>query len=145
MAEQMVFAELLTENCGNECQRMLKEKLTRKRIVIPAFTTIVIIIVSCVLVGVFYEKQSIRHVDCVLKTMVKTYNPTACLYVDQYPLSNDVFARICVNETQQIDIRRFYNHGPSEDGITLSLTQWQYLKKSVNHIDQSILQSQKNM
>lgn len=34
--------------------------------------------------------------------------PITCLHVDKYPLSNKIYARICVNNIVQIDIRRFH-------------------------------------
>lgn len=144
MAEQMLFTELLTGNCGDECKGMLTEKLKRKWVVIPVFITIAIIISLCVVVSVLHEKQNNHHMDCVLRPTFKKDSPKACPHVDQYPLSNDVFVRICLNDTQQIDIRRFHTHR-QEEGITLSMMQWQYLKKSVDHIDESILKSQKHM
>ena len=148
MAEQMLFTELVTGHCGEECTGMVKEKLKkRKWILIPCFITIALIISLCVVVSVLHEKQNNHHhMDCVLRpTFKKDDHHKACPHVDQYPLSNDVFVRICRNDTQQIDIRRLHNHEPDGEGITLSLMQWQYLKKSVDHIDESILQSQKNM
>jgi hypothetical protein len=147
MAEQMLFTELLTGHCGEECKGMVTEKLKkRKWILIPGFIMIALIISLCAVVSVLHEKQNNHNVDCVLRPTFKKYDHhKVCPHVDRYPLSNDIFVRICVNDTQQIDIRRFHNDGPDEEGITLSLMQWQYLKKSVDHIDESILQSQKNM
>lgn len=55
------------------------------------------------------------------------------------------YARICVNETIQIDIRRFYDGNPSNEGITLSQMQWHYLKSSVDHMDESILKSRTHL
>lgn len=42
---------------------------------------------------------------------------------------------ICVNDTIQIDTRRFHSGKPGDEGITLSKTQWQYLKASADHMD----------
>lgn len=50
-----------------------------------------------------------------------------------------------VNETIQIDIRRFYDGNPSNEGITLSQMQWHYLKSSVDHMDESILKSRTHL
>lgn len=81
----------------------------------------------------------------MLKPNVNSDSPITCLHVDKYPLSNEIYARICVNNTVQIDIRRFHNGLPSNEGISLSQMQWQYLKKSADHIDESILNSQKHV
>lgn len=121
MAEQMVMMELLTNNCGNECKGMLNDELKKRiKIIIPGIFAVALIISLCVVVS------------------VKT-----CSFVDQYPLSNEIYVRICVNETVQIDIRRFHNGKPGDEGITLTRTQWQYLKASVNHMDVSILKHRK--
>lgn len=45
----------------------------------------------------------------------------------------------------QIDIRRFYDGNPSNEGITLSQMQWHYLKSSVDHMDESILKSRTHL
>lgn len=68
-----------------------------------------------------------------------------CSFVDQYPLSNEIYARICVNETAQIDIRRYLSGKPGNEGIILTKIQWQYLKASRDHIDESILKVQKSI
>ena len=66
MADQMLFTELLTGNCGNKCKGMLK----RKWVVIPVFITIAIIISLCVVVSVLHKKQN-HHMDCVLRPTFK--------------------------------------------------------------------------
>lgn len=124
MAEQMVVMELLKSDSAKD---MLKEKLKKNiRIVIPSFMAIGLIISLCTVVS---EKD-----------MHKT-----CSYMDRYPLSNDVYAMICDNETMQIDIRRFHSGKPSDEGITLTKKQWQYLKTSVDHMDESILKAQNQL
>jgi hypothetical protein len=63
-----------------------------------------------------------------------------CPYVDQFPLTNDVYVSICsLNQNSLIDFRRFKDGLPTIEGIQLSRMQWQYLKTSVGHIDSSIL------
>lgn len=51
---------------------------------------------------------------------------------------------ICVNDTIQIDIRRFHSEKPKDEGIAFSKTQWQYLKASADNMDASISKAQKN-
>lgn len=46
--------------------------------------------------------------ECMLRLNVNSDSPITCLYVDKYPQSNEIYARICVNNTVQIDIRRFH-------------------------------------
>lgn len=63
-------------------------------------------------------------------------------YVNKFPLSEDIFVRICVKENNvAIDIRRYRGHEATEEGIQLNLNQWLYLKSSVRHIDSSITKS----
>lgn len=144
MAEQMVMMELLTNNCGNECKGMLNDELKKRiKIIIPGIFAVALIISLCVVVSVLHQKKKDDTlIDCVLRPTLKTDLKT-CSFVEQYPLSNEIYVRICVNETVQIDIRRFHNGKPGDEGITLTRTQWQYLKASVNHMDVSILKHRK--
>lgn len=127
MAEQMVMLDLLTNNCGKDCKSVIREQV-RKRIaiIIPGFFAVALIISLCIVVGVLHEKKkTFTHMDCVLR-------PT-------------IYARICVNETAQIDIRRYLSGKPGNEGIILTKIQWQYLKASIDHIDESILKVQKSI
>jgi hypothetical protein len=142
----MVMMELLTSDCGTDCKGMLKEKLKKKiGIIIPSFLVITLIISLCVVVSVLHQKQKPNLVDCVLRPTFERDVIKTCSYLDQYPLSNEVYANICVNDTVQIDIRRFDFGKPSGEGITLSKAQWQYLKTSINHMDESILKAQSHI
>lgn len=65
-----------------------------------------------------------------------------CPYVNKFPLSEDIFVRICVKENNvSIDIRRYRGHEATEERIQLNLNQWLCLKSSVRHIDSSITKS----
>ena len=141
MADQVVMMELLKSDCKN-FRESFKEKLKKNiGIVIPNFLMIGLIISLCTVVSVLHEKQNSNLVDCVLRPTLEKGAIRTCSYVDRYPLSNEVYAMVCSNETIQIDIRRFRSGKPSVEGITLSRIQWQYLKSSVDHIDESILKS----
>lgn len=142
----MVMMELLTNNCGNECKGMLKDELKKRiKIIIPGIFAVALIISLCVVVSVLHQKKKKDDtlIDCVLRPTLNSALKT-CSFVDQYPLSNEIYVRICVNETVQIDIRRFHNGKPGDEGIILTRAQWQYLKASVNHMDDSILKAQKS-
>lgn len=142
----MVMMELLTSDCGNDCKGMLKEKLKKKiGIVMSSSFAVVLIISLCIAVSVLHEKKKPSQVDCVLHPTLEKAVIKTCSYVDQYPLSNEIYAMICVNETIQIDIRKFQSGKPGNEGITLSKTQWQYLKASVGHVDESILRAQNHI
>lgn len=142
MSEQMVITELLERSCDDQCKEMLKEKLKQKiGFLLPAFMGISPLISLCIVVSVLHERQNPYSLRCSLHPIFKKDDVKTCLYIDKYPLSNEVFARICVNETVQIDMRRFYKEKPTDEGITLNQMQWQYLKRSIDHVDKSILQS----
>lgn len=146
MAGQMLIGQLLIEECDKGCKGFFKEKLQKKIwIFVPGLLAITLIASLCIVVSVLHEKQKKHHMDCMLKPNVNSDSPITCLHVEKYPLSNEIYARICVNNTVQIDIRRFHNGLPSKEGISLSQMQWQYLKKSADHIDESILNSQKHV
>lgn len=143
----MVMLDLLTNNCGKDCKSVIREQV-RKRIaiIIPGFFAVALIISLCIVVGVLHEKKkkTFTHMDCVLRPTLETAIKP-CSFVDQYPLSNEIYARICVNETAQIDIRRYLSGKPGNEGIILTKIQWQYLKASIDHIDESILKVQKSI
>jgi len=146
MAEQMVMLDLLTNNCGKDCKAVIREQV-RKRIaiIIPGFFAVALIISLCIVVGVLHEKKkTFTHMDCVLRPTLETAIKP-CSFVDQYPLSNEIYARICVDETAQIDTRRYFSGKPGNEGIILTKIQWQYLKASIDHIDESILKVQKSI
>ena len=72
-----------------------------------------------------------------------TFNAPRCLYVDKYPLTYEVYLRVCQSHTTTtIDIRHFSEGKWTLNGIQISKMQWQYLKKSINHIDSSLLQTE---
>lgn len=72
------------------------------------------------------------------------FNTIKVSLVDKFPLSEDIFVRICVKEKQSnltIDIRRFNGYEATFEGIQLNLNQWLYLKTSIKHIDPSVRMS----
>lgn len=78
MAEQMVTMELLKNDCGKDCQGMLREKLKKKiEIVIPSFLRLHFLFL-CLSLS-----------NCALRPTLEKGVFKACSYVDQYPLSND--------------------------------------------------------
>jgi hypothetical protein len=141
MADPTLITSFL--NCDEECKKTIREDLKRKIwVLIPSLLLLILLIPLCITVTMLQEKRQTDVLDCVLRTTWEKLE--TCYYTDQYPLSNEVYLRICVNETVRIDIRRFNDGNPTTDGIDLSLMQWQYLKKSVDHVDNSILQSKKH-
>lgn len=146
MADQIAIEGLLEYEYSNNYKEMLK-KAFKKNIAIgvPALMGISLIISLCTVVGILHEKQNSYPLDCILKPTFQKDIYKTCPYVDQYPLTNEVYARICVNDTIQIDIRRFYDGNPSNEGIILSQMQWHYLKSSVDHVDESILKSRTHL
>lgn len=53
-------------------------------------------------------------------------HPITCLHVDKYPLSNKIYARICVNNIVQIDIRRYhisFSNSPRQKNKTYKIPQ----------------------
>lgn len=79
-------------------------------------------------------------------THMKSENATelklVCSYVDKFPLSEDIFVRVCNKENNvSIDIRRYKDHDETEEGIQLNRNQWLYLKSTIRHIDSSIMKS----
>lgn len=142
MADRRAIEGLLEYEYSNKSKEMIKKALA---IGVPTLMGISLIISLSIVVSLVHEKQNSHPLDCILKPTFQNDIYKTCPYVDQYPLTNEVYVKICVNETIQIDIRRFYDGNPSNEGITLSQMQWHYLKSSVDHMDESILKSRTHL
>lgn len=142
MADRRAIEGLLEYEYSNKSKEMIKKALA---IGVPTLMGISLIISLSIVVSLLHEKQNSHPLDCILKPTFQNDIYKTCPYVDQYPLTNEVYARICVNETIQIEIRRFYDGNPSNEGITYSQMQWHYLKSSVDHMDESILKSRTHL
>lgn len=57
MAEQMVMMELLTNECGQDCKGMLREKLKKRiEIVLPIFSAVALFFL-CASFSAFYTRR----------------------------------------------------------------------------------------
>lgn len=138
-----------------ECEEELKlsDRVMRRRPVgqVIVYCTIVAMMTLLSVNTIILEGKKEKEIkvealyarDC---TQWKSENSTGlklmCQYVNKFPLSEDIFVRICVKENNvAIDIRRYRGHEATEEGIQLNLNQWLYLKSSVRHIDSSITKS----
>lgn len=100
MSEQMVITELLERSCNDQCKETLKEKLKKKiGILVPVFMGISLIISLCIVESILHERQNPYSLRCSLHPIFKKDDVKTCLYIDKYPLSNEVYVRKCVNET----------------------------------------------
>lgn len=96
MAGQMLIGQLLIEECGNGCKGFFKEKLQKKIwIFVPGLLAITLIASLCIVVSVLHEKQKKHNMDCMLRPNLNSDSPITCLHVDKYPLSNEIYARMC--------------------------------------------------
>lgn len=88
--------QLLIEECGNGCKGFFKEKLQKKIwIFVPGLLAITLIASLCIVVSVLHEKQKKHNMDCMLRPNLNSDSPITCLHVDKYPLSNEIYARMC--------------------------------------------------
>ena len=66
-------------------------------------------------------------------------NQTACVYVKQFSLQENLYATICnVDGTILVDLRHFLNGSATILGIPLHLKQWLSLKQMSSSIDTAI-------
>jgi hypothetical protein len=139
-----VVSNLLEANCDDEFKKTFqKQKL--KFVLLYIISTVVIILL-CVNTILLKETQSEEHLtmnDCIQwKCWNSTASPPRCAYVDRYPLGEEIYVRICqLGGNITLDIRLFKDGKWTDDGIQLNKMQWQYLKKSVDHIDSSLLKT----
>lgn len=63
-----------------------------------------------------------------------------CSHVDKFPLSEEVYVKICIKEENiYVDIRRYSGQNATFEGIELNQIQWLHLKQSVDRINSSII------
>ena len=75
--------------------------------------------------------------DCIRISSppISEFNSTLCTYVDQYELPEHYYVSVCRYDGKvRIDIRQFLN----DQGVTLSLAQYDYLQRLQSHIRRSI-------
>lgn len=140
------LTSLIEMGCNDENKTSFKkEKL--KFLLIYVFSTVVIILL-CLNTILLEEKGDGKHMqmsDCIhwkCENITFPLSSPKCAYIDKYPLSDEVYVRICRSEGNiTLDIRRFDDEKDSGSGIQLNRMQWQYLKRSINHIDSSLLES----
>lgn len=142
MESVSIVSNLLEANWDDDCKKSLK-KHKLNFIFLFVISTIVIILL-CVNTVLLEEKRNTRELltsDCIQwKCVNSTYIPPKCSYVDKYPLSDEVYLRICQSDGDVlIDIRLFKDEEGTSDGIQITKMQWQYLKNSIAHIDSSIM------
>lgn len=139
-----VVTNLVETVCDEDCKKSFKkEKL--KFLLVYIFSTVVLVLV-CINTVLLEDKGS--AVNTPMSSYIQwkcenfTYNqpPLRCDYIDKYPLTEEVYVRICqVDGNITIDIRQVEDERETKKGIRLNKMQWQYLKTSIDHIDSSIL------
>lgn len=142
MESVSIVSNLLEANCDDNCKKSFKKGKLK-------FISLFVISTSqkihiCVNTVQLEEKRNIAELkmsDCVhWKCANSTYIPPKCSYVDKYPLSDEVYVRICQsNGNITIDIRLFQDEEGTSNRIKISKMQWQYLKNSVAYIDSLLL------
>jgi hypothetical protein len=96
----------------------------------------------CTVLTLGQENGGQGFVNCILRSTFTAGIPKVCPSIEKYPLTDEVYARVCINESVTIDILRLQNGQPSMMGIHLAQLQWQYLNKSIEHVDEAIIKSQ---
>lgn len=139
-----VVTNLVETVYDEDCKKSFKkEKL--KFLLVYIFSTVVLVLV-CINTVLLEDKGS--AVNTPMSSYIQwkcenfTYNqpPLRFDYIDKYPLTEEVYVRICqVDGNITIDIRQVEDERETKKGIRLNKMQWQYLKTSIDHIDSSIL------
>ena len=66
-------------------------------------------------------------------------NQTACSYLNQFDLSNNVILSVCYRDGEiSVDIRLFLNHTATIRGIPLNLRQWNVLQRVSSSVNSAI-------
>lgn len=78
--------------------------------VIPTFFSVALIISLCIVVSVLHEKKKLLRQTVFYDPLWKT--EFLKLVHTWIGTRHEVYAMICVNDTIQIDIRRFYSGKP---------------------------------
>lgn len=83
----MVMNELVTNERGQDCMGMLREKLKKRiEIVLPIFFADALIFSLCIVVSDLHEKKMSTLVDCVLRSTLGSVFIKKCSFADQSPL-----------------------------------------------------------
>lgn len=139
-----VVSNLLEANCDDEFKKTFqKQKLKFVSLYIISTVVIILLCVNTILLEENQNVEQKRMSDCIQwKCWNSTASPPTCPFVDRYPLSDEIYVRICQLEGNvTLDIRLFRDEEWTADGIQLNKMQWQYLKNSVDHIDSSLLKT----
>lgn len=138
-------SNLLEVGCGDECKKTFKKQKIKFILFYVISTAVMsLLCVNTILLEEMEREDKLKVCGCnTLNGTNLTFNAPKCLYVDKYPLTNEVYLRVCQSHTTTtIDIRHFSEGKWTLNGIQISKMQWQYLKKSINHIDSSLLQTE---
>lgn len=143
MESVTVVSNLLEVGCDDECRKTFrKQKLGFVLFYFISFTVIILLCTNTILLDDLESKKKLRmgeHIQHNSENL--TYVIPKCLYVDKYPLGDEVYVRICQSNDTTLDIRHFKDGEEMLNGIQITKMQWQYLKGSMNHIDSSILKT----
>lgn len=82
----MAMMELVTNECGQNCKVMMREKLKKRIEIILPFFAVALIFSLCIVVGGLHEKKMSTLVDCVLRSSLESVVNKKCSFADQYPI-----------------------------------------------------------
>lgn len=121
-------------------------KNIRCHLTIIKWTGVVILAVLCSIPTLVLTLQSSS--DCVTSitdvnaTVQPNLNQTACVYVKQFHLQNQLFTTVCnLDGHVFVDVRRFVNGTATIKGVDLTLNQWLILKQHTSSIDEAITEA----
>ena len=69
---------------------------------------------------------------------VMEVNQTACSYLKQFDLKDNVILLVCNRDGEMLDIRLFLNQMATIHGIPSNLRQWNVLQRASNSVNRSI-------
>ena len=85
------------------------------------------------------EKSHWNVSDCKKIHHQPSFNQTLCSYIKLFQLPDEYFVTVCkYNGRILLDIRQFLNRHATWKGISLSMTQWNYILSIRHHITKAI-------
>jgi hypothetical protein len=141
MESVTAVSNFLEVGCDDEWRKAFKkQKISFVTFYVISFAVVILICTNTILLDDL-EKKGKPKLGCHIQhdSQNLTFVIPKCLYVEKYPLGNEVYIRICQSNVTTLDIRHVINGKEMLNGIQITKMQWQYLKTSINHIHSSLL------
>ena len=135
------LVESLTEE-SDDIQNSYKIHLKIIAILLLLYSTVT----TGSIVILFSFKENDQLVDCNTKLIASfpLHNNTECSEYHKFPLTDELYVIVCIRKGPIVlEINKFESAERSSNGIQMNSDQWLYLKHSIAHIDNAIVELQR--